>query len=63
MQSLLYFLLLAGLFFAMMRFGCGAHVMGHAHRAHDRDRRDKRSPGAVTGSAGTSSKVEEQRRG
>jgi hypothetical protein len=31
MQSLLYFLLSAGLFFVMMRFGCGAHVMGHGH--------------------------------
>lgn len=31
MQSLIYFLLVAGLFFVMMRFGCGAHVMGHRH--------------------------------
>ena len=31
MDSLLYFLLFAGLFFVMMRFGCGAHVMGHGH--------------------------------
>jgi YHS domain-containing protein len=29
--NILYFLLLAGLFVAMMRFGCGAHIMGHAH--------------------------------
>lgn len=28
-ESLLYFLLLAGAFFLMMRFGCGAHVHGH----------------------------------
>ena len=30
-QSVLYFLVWAGLFFVMMRFGCGAHVMGHGH--------------------------------
>ncbi|HUZ75794.1 MAG TPA: YHS domain-containing protein [Stellaceae bacterium] len=29
--NVLYFLVLAGLFFLMMRFGCGAHVMGHGH--------------------------------
>ncbi len=29
--NMLYFLLLAGLFFVMMRFGCGAHIMGHGH--------------------------------
>jgi YHS domain-containing protein len=34
MQSLIYFLLWAGLFLVMMRFGCGAHVMGHGH-GHD----------------------------
>lgn len=27
--NILYFLLLAALFFVMMRFGCGAHIMGH----------------------------------
>lgn len=30
-QNVLYFLGWAGLFFVMMRFGCGAHVMGHGH--------------------------------
>lgn len=30
-QNVLYFLIWAGLFFVMMRFGCGAHVIGHAH--------------------------------
>lgn len=29
MDALLYFLLWAGLIFLMLRFGCGAHVMGH----------------------------------
>lgn len=32
MEALLYFALWAGLFFLMMRFGCGAHVMGHGHQ-------------------------------
>ena len=32
MESLIYFLLWAGLFLVMMRFGCGAHVMGHGRR-------------------------------
>ncbi len=38
MSALLYFALWAGLFFLMMRFGCGTHVMGHGHghRGHDR---------------------------
>lgn len=34
MQTLLYFLVWAGLIFFMMRFGCGAHVMGHGHGHH-----------------------------
>ncbi len=29
MEALLYFALWAGLIFLMMRFGCGAHIMGH----------------------------------
>jgi YHS domain-containing protein len=35
MSALLYFALWAGLIFLMMRFGCGAHVMGHGHAEHD----------------------------
>lgn len=31
MEFILYFLLLAGAFFLMMRFGCGSHVTGHGH--------------------------------
>ncbi len=34
MESLLWFAIWAGLFFLMMRFGCGAHVMGHGHGQH-----------------------------
>ena len=32
MSTLLYFLLWGAFFFLMMRFGCGAHIMGHGHR-------------------------------
>lgn len=32
MEYLIYFLLVAALFAVMMRFGCGAHIKGHAHR-------------------------------
>ena len=28
-ENVLYYLFLAGRFFVMMRFGCGAHIMGH----------------------------------
>lgn len=34
LQNVLYFLLFAGLFFVMMRFGCGAHISGHGHHHH-----------------------------
>ena len=29
METLVYFLFWAGLFFLMMRFGCGSHITGH----------------------------------
>lgn len=31
MSALVYFLIWGGLIFLMMRYGCGAHVMGHGH--------------------------------
>ena len=31
METLLYFIIWAGMIFVMMRFGCGSHVMGHKH--------------------------------
>lgn len=34
MGTIGYLLFWAVLFFVMMRFGCGAHVMGHHHRGH-----------------------------
>ncbi len=33
MEALLYFIIWAAAIFLMMRFGCGAHVMGH-NRGH-----------------------------
>ena len=37
MSTLVYFLIWGGFFFVMMRFGCGAHIMGHSknHRHAD----------------------------
>lgn len=40
MNSLIYFLIWGGLIFLMMRFGCGAHVMGHGH-AHSGSHSDE----------------------
>ena len=31
MPTYLYFLLWGVFFFVIMRFGCGAHIMGHGH--------------------------------
>ncbi len=45
MNELLYFMLLAGIVFLMMRFGCGAHMMGHGKAKH--------SEGAPKEQAGT----------
>lgn len=40
MEALLYFIIWAGLIFLMIRFGCGAHIMGHGHGGHDTQRPD-----------------------
>ena len=38
MKNIAYLLFWALLFFVMMRFGCGAHMMGHGrHRRHSAD--------------------------
>ena len=50
LQNVLYFLVWAGLFFVMMRFGCGAHVMGHGHH-HGGTSSDARGPGSDPRSA------------
>jgi YHS domain-containing protein len=34
MSDVLYFLLIGILFYAMMRWGCGAHMMGGSHGDH-----------------------------
>ena len=31
LQNILYFAVWAGFIFLMMRYGCGAHIMGHGH--------------------------------
>lgn len=46
MNAFLYFALWAGVIFLMMRFGCGAHVMGHGHADHEE------RPGGSTGADG-----------
>jgi len=43
LQNVLYFLLWAGVFFVMMRFGCGAHIMGHGHHHNDEADQDQAS--------------------
>ena len=44
MEALLYFAVWAGLIFLMMRFGCGAHVMGPGH---SHDKKTQSEPGNV----------------
>ena len=45
MEAFLYFALWAALIFLMMRFGCGAHVIGHGHRPHGaRDKNPSSTP-------------------
>jgi YHS domain-containing protein len=38
LKSLVWILVWGGLFFFMMRFGCGAHVMGHRHGGHGHEK-------------------------
>ncbi len=49
LENVLYFLIWAGLFFIMMRFGCGSHIMGHGHyhSSAPGDRRNEPNPGWV----------------
>jgi YHS domain-containing protein len=44
MDTLLYFLIWGALIFLMMRFGCGAHVMGHGHGHEDSHAQGRGSP-------------------
>jgi YHS domain-containing protein len=47
MEALIYFAVWAVAIFLMMRFGCGAHVMGHSRRNHQGEASDPRE-GAET---------------
>ena len=40
METLIYFLLWGALIFLMMRFACGAHIMGHGHGQHSAHGKD-----------------------
>ena len=45
MPTYLYFLLWGVFFLVMMRFGCGAHIMGHGHgHQNSGDKPDHASP-------------------
>jgi YHS domain-containing protein len=41
MDGLLSFLLFAGLFYFLMRFGCGAHMVHGGHGAHSKHKNQK----------------------
>jgi YHS domain-containing protein len=55
-QNVLYFLLWAGFIFLMMRFGCGAHVMGHGHHHHNESNPDDRRNSSGRGPLQTSTR-------
>ena len=46
MEALLYFVIWAAIIFLMMRFGCGAHVMGHDRGKAEHAGRDAEGRGA-----------------
>ena len=48
MEAIIYFAIWAGLFFLMMRFGCGAHVMGGNHGKHSEKGRGARPGDAAS---------------
>ena len=56
LNNVLYFLFMGGLFFVMMRFGCGSHVMGHGHRLGTSDQ----TPGSVPISSGPAPGLEKK---
>ena len=49
MSTLVYFLIWGGFFFVMMRFGCGAHIMGHGrnHRRVDENSNTPKTVGVI----------------
>ncbi len=46
MSTLVYFLIWGAFFFFMMRFGCGAHIMGHG-KSHSHDDRNRNDPNTM----------------
>ena len=46
MDRIITFLLFAAFFYLLMRFGCGAHVMGHGHGHHQDDGNSSTLPSA-----------------
>lgn len=46
MEALVYFVVWGALIFLMMRFGCGAHVMGHGGHSTAQDGEIDRTGGA-----------------
>ena len=46
MSTLVYFLVWGAFFFFMMRFGCGAHIMGH-NRSHRHDDETPNAPKTI----------------
>ena len=59
MSTLVYFLIWGGFFFVMMRFGCGAHIMGHT-KNHRHDDENPNAPKTVGVSDAPSTKNMEQ---
>jgi len=50
LKSLGWFLIWGGLFFVMMRYGCGAHMMGgHSHGGHDNTKHSGNTKDPVCG--------------
>ena len=47
MSTLVYFLIWGGFFFVMMRFGCGAHIMGHSKNHRHSDEHQQNAPKTV----------------
>lgn len=47
MESLLYFVVWGALLFLMMRFGCGAHIMGHGEGRPSSEETERRGGGAA----------------
>lgn len=49
LKSVVSLLIWGGLFFVMMRYGCGAHIMGGHHRHRDREGGDSNARDPVCG--------------